>query len=345
MSIEITIDFIEDLRKSRELFTFLDLKPFEITFKLPIICTESIEYKFYESPRMLVDLVSITKKFNMIAIGNNITRSNMELTSCDVIKIIANEQNLIAAIEFLETKYKTVKIYAIKSGILAILKNIQFCFILTHYDSIIDALNDQIIGSEMVAFDGDQLLYNAEGKFAFETGYNIVNIKKCYASYKNDLNSSFYRCFGILHTDLVENHNFNLNGDDNEDNYLDYVYEGLNIFNLDKLLKNNDKFIMLTSANEIKTGIVQLRFADNMFGNLSELNLKLLYKYFTKEEIKQFIDDEKISLAKYNSLCMGKIIKIEFSDKINRIYITPEEFYGPDYIYFGQSIKGASARI
>jgi hypothetical protein len=161
-----------------------------------------------------------------------------------------------------------------------------------------------------------------------------VNLKKCHTDYRSELKIYHNLHFGLLHTDLSEINKFSTNHK--------FIESKLSpLHNLNNLLSGNDDFYMPTTIDEIKTGIVKLRLDLYTFGDFNILHISLMKKYFTNAEIAQMIIDERLSMDKFNPLLEGKIIKIEFSDKSDKIPITPEEFYGPDYLYFGQSIKGA----
>ena len=330
MSIEITVDFIEDLRKSRELFN--TITPYEIKYTSPIICTHicSRSRRPYYN-RILDHLNFPLKKFNMIAIGDGVAQYYISSYSICIDIICPNIEKIIEAIDYT----KPSEIYVSKYYIIIKIIHTHFRFILKHYNSLIDAFDDLSLGTQMIAFDGENILFNAEGKFAYETGYNIVNLKKCHTNYRSELKIYHNLHFGLLHTDLSEINKFSTNHK--------FIESKLNpLHNLNNLLSGNDDFYMPTTIDEIKTGIVKLRLDLYTFGNFHALHISLMKKYFTNAEIAQMIIDERISMDKFNPLLEGKIIKIEFSDKSDKIPITPEEFYGPDYLYFGQSIKSTT---
>ena len=332
MSIEITVDFIENLRKSRELFN--TITPYEIKCISPVICTHICSRKDPYYNRISDYLKFPLKKFNMIAIGTGVAYIYIARCYDDYIDIICpNIEKIIEAIEYLKPEIYEIKVS--KYHIIINIKNVHFRFILKHYNSLIDAFDDLSLSAQMIAFDGENILFNAEGKFAYETGYNIVNLKKCHTNYHYELEIYNGLNFGLLHTDLSEINKFDI-----IHKVIESKFDSLH--NLNSLLSGNDDFYMPTTIDEIKTGIVKLRLDPNIFGDFYALRISLMKKYFTNAEIAQMIINEKISMDKFNPLLEGKIIKIEFSDKNDKIHITPEEFYGPDYLYFGQSIKSTT---
>jgi hypothetical protein len=362
-TIEVTLDFIEELRQSKKLFKIIDLKPIDITYKLPIIGPEyhiknplKIRLTHADFIRYCNDFPF--KELNMIVAGGLVQQfldasGYYEINSDIDIFIIGREnamERLIKGLEFIGFD----NIYITKNCITAYEDGKIFQFILKWYDSIIDVLNDFDLGSSMGAFDGKQFYFNAEGKFSFESKHNIINLKKCRYSYKNRIQKYMTRGYDILHAELVENNSFDVTHIENDDSFSAYEacvkYENpqlIDRYNLDALLNCKNRFCMSTSIEEIKTGTVQLKLNDNMFGNFDKLlNMPLLKQYYTIEEIAQMVINEKISIAKFKHLLVGKQIEIKILDgnidKLSTPDMTPEEFYGPDYLYFGKDIKRAN---
>jgi len=344
--IEVTHDFIENLRQSKELFEWTDLSIKQIKYKAPIVCTiHHLSIRINKPNRMNEKSDNFPfKKLNMVAAGGFIHNAikNMHIKDIDIF-IIGRENAIERIIEGL--KFLGGSIYVTKNCI-TVYNGKTFQFILKWYDSIVDILNDFDLGSAMGAFDGEKVYVNAEGKFAFETGYNIVNLKKCRYSYKNRILKYNDRGFGLLHTELREGAKFILSHNSHDSAYApDIKYHNpriIGFYNLDNLLAEKNRYLYATTIKEIETGIIQLNLPDNLFDGCTDL--EILKKYFTKDELKQIID-EGLSIKKFKPLLIGKQIEINILDgnidKLSVPDMTPEEFYGPDYIYFGQQIKKA----
>lgn len=345
---EITVDFIENLRQSKELFNFNTLETKKITFNAPIISTAESTIIKYMLRISEIDAICRNfpfDKLNMVLAGGVLQKLSTHQFTIDTdidIFVIGREnalERVIEGLKFINPNY----IYVSKNCITAYCVGRTFQFILKWYESIIDILNDFDLGSSMIAYDGFNFYTNAEGKFAYETGYNIINLKKCRYSYTSRIIKYIDRGFGLLHTELAEKNNFKLDYYINEFAYGTSVHYDnpklIEIHNLNNLISGKNHFCMPTTIDEIGTGIVQLRLT-NPF-DPRELKLDLLEKYFTNEEIKKIIDTRQISMEKFDT--SGKQIKIEVLEgsiyKLSTPDMTPEEFYGEDYIYFGQFIK------
>jgi hypothetical protein len=189
-------------------------------------------------------------ELNMIAIGHFVILKQ-RISECEIIIGPDKINKLIRALEILPLK----SIYVMNYKIYAETSQVTFIFNLVPYESMIDALNDRELGSDMAAFDGKQIYFNAEGKFAMETGYNIINLKKCNRNTMNTIKKYEDRGFGILHTDLSESNKFKLC----------CIYKNLDDFDiLDNLIAGINYFNMSTTIDEIKTGTVQLKLDSNM---------------------------------------------------------------------------------
>lgn len=349
-TIEVTVEYIEKLRQSNELFEMAELDIKQIRYELPITRTMINEENFgrFDCSRELNRTCKKFpfKKLNMIAAGGIICSTYLANYIKDIdIFIIGRENAMERLIEGI--KFLGGIIYVTKNCI-TVFNGRTFQFILKWYNSIVDVLNDFDLGSSMGAFDGEKIYFNAEGKFAFETGYNIINLKKCRQSYKNRIIKYTNRGFGLLHTELREGAGFNVSYNLHDAYAPDIKYNNpreVGFYNLNNLIAGKSRLVFVTTIEEIETGIIQFRLPDNLFDSCRDLDL--LEKYFTKEELKQIIDNG-VSMDKFKLLSIGKQIGINILDgnidKLSTPDMSPEEFYGSDYLYFGQSIK-ASARI
>jgi hypothetical protein len=79
----------------------------------------------------------------------------------------------------------------------------QIQLILCDYDSILSILNDFDLGSCCVAWDGKNLFFNSNGKFAYEYGLNIISLKNYRESYEFRIEKYFARGFGLLFPSLT----------------------------------------------------------------------------------------------------------------------------------------------
>lgn len=143
---------------------------------------------------------------------------------------------------------------------LNIKNNNQINLSLCKYSSIADVLNDIDLGSSSVAWDNNgHLLFNANGKFAYENGLNYIdaNIRRR-ANYEIRLQKSINNGFGIILSTsslLV----------------VDQSNDGINtekIFNIHKLKINliHDKSLNW-SMNRIRDTIINNINEDNLFKN------------------------------------------------------------------------------
>ena len=341
-TIEVTVDFIEELRQSKELFNANKLETKKITINPPVVSTADMNIK--RNRLSVSDVNTICNNFpfdklNMILAGGSlqklITNNHFDYMSDIDIFIIGREnamERVIEGLKFINAK----RIYVSNNCITAVRGFKVFQFILKWYESIVDVLNDFDLGSSMVAYDGFNFHTNAEGKFAFETGYNIVNLKKCRYSYKYRIQKYIDRGFGLLHTELAEKNSYI----DNKHDYLNEFAYGIRvnyedpkmieIHNLNNLVDQKNHFCMPTTIDEIMTGIVQLRLTCPF--DAKELKLNILEKYFTIDEIKQIVETKRFPMEKFD--ISDKQTKIEILEgniyKLSTPDMTPEEFYGPD---------------
>lgn len=79
--------------------------------------------------------------------------------------------------------------------------NHQIQLILHNYSTILDVLNDFDLGTISIAWDNKNNLYfNSNGKFTYETGLNIVSRKKYNSDYEQCLQKYLLHGFGIIFT-------------------------------------------------------------------------------------------------------------------------------------------------
>lgn len=78
----------------------------------------------------------------------------------------------------------------------------QIQLILCDYNSIGEILNDFDLGAACVAWNGSNLFFNSNGKFAYENGLNIVSLKNYRQSYEFRLKKYFHRGFGFIFPSL-----------------------------------------------------------------------------------------------------------------------------------------------
>jgi len=83
-----------------------------------------------------------------------------------------------------------------------IIETVKVQIILNIYDSISQILHGFDLGSCSVAFDGKDVYFTSVGKFAYENGFNILDLERNSTSYEYRLKKYFKRGFGIIMPNL-----------------------------------------------------------------------------------------------------------------------------------------------
>ena len=89
----------------------------------------------------------------MIAIGDGVAQYYISSYSICIDIICPNIEKIIEAIDYT----KPSEIYVSKYYIIIKIIHTHFRFILKHYNSLIDAFDDLSLGTQMIAFDGENM--------------------------------------------------------------------------------------------------------------------------------------------------------------------------------------------
>jgi len=397
-NIDVSRSLINDMRNSRELYDLretMEQKKINIVDE-SIICFIKSNYSnyLYQGNKKTIDRYidridgldwtinrsGIEKdfydKFNCVIAGGRICRAvcnNYYENNSDFDIFMIGKDNVKERINNLVKHIldnNIGKIYLSKNCI-TIYNDYTIQIILNHYDSIIDIINDFDLGSSMVAYDGKQIYTNAEGLFAYNTGYNIFNLNKIRHSYSSRILKYNDIGFGFLHTNIKKDSTFTIeptyrtltdannaissvesSGYNSTAKYENNQY--IMIKNLTNILKGNNYLCIEVEPEDLKQDIMPVKISKSIHKYfdcpINELTERLEI-LFTEDEVNSiYIKISKfkgnstnimhdIIDSRVNEIIKDKFIEYKIHDgNINRLSNSDDvdlsKFCGDDYVNY-----------
>lgn len=191
------------------------------------------EFKYRMKTDVLMSDIVDLDMSNIVVAGGSVARIilNHPYTSQSDIDIFLVEDNKMSplTIEVATTKLESIRQYLIKkwgSENLTIFRtekcvtffnhtnSKQVQVILRLYESKMAVINDFDLGSCSVVYDGEDVYFNSLGKFAYETGLNIYDLRYQRYSYEARIVKYMARGFGMMFKNLslktVANYPYNV---------------------------------------------------------------------------------------------------------------------------------------
>jgi len=326
---DIDFNIIDEIRNDKKLYNIIEYKSLNITDSRIIKTHESTrpntQFNMTHIMRILDRSLTMGKNLNMSLKRSNFVIagglfSQNAINSVDVF-IIGNHDIKYRIHDFISNRYGNA--WVSDNCITLLNDDINIYIALKYYDSIQDLLNSFDLGSSMICYDGENILLNAEGKFAYETGYNIVNLNKYNYSYKFRLEKYYNREFGILHTNLKDKYGFSFEKEDlieksQIQKFSDNCY---NVTSMLKNIKNIQSGVEKFYIRIFRTDLLNDNFETNIYDGIFWIFESVLCDHIKKnlEELKLLAEDEideimehvteDIKNSVYNHACLKSYIK------------------------------------
>lgn len=275
--------------------------------------------------RIPEDIYDFIVKNKIVVAGGIFSSSSIFGPDIDLFILDENYNKLID--EFCEIIFENGEERALYNRYTITFTDTDIQIVLRLYSSISEILHGFDIGASCIAFDGENFYTTSMGKFAYEYGYNIVDMSLRSTTYEKRLAKYFDRNFGIILPKLRIKKITSVGASENIILELGYMYIAISKIEGKKIYANLGTYDTSISAiyNSSKTALFYMsKFNDEKYSRSkwelhSKYKLKSSYPHLAKLKMHPGILKKKIQneFEKMYNCEMRKLLHFGYEMKIS----------------------------